>query len=679
MYKAKVTVVLLALLSIINYSCDSRNAQPAGGRTEELAAIDSLLGARDGNVILRIDSGMGNADGTMSWYELYARKARYYGLSATPDSLLPILDNVESYAKANEASERGRQLLAYAYNCRAAYYHNFHKHTDKTIAIYKQAYDILMASEDKTQAPKVAANLGDACAFDNDLPKAAAWYRRALFLVDSLRLPAKENVTLYLGLASICQQLGDNETALAYYKQTEKHMGDMSVSMQAYFLNNFGSYYYYKKEYENALSMFLELRHLLERNGMQDNFDMFLCKVNLADVCLNLGNLKDARAYIAEVEPFAKNHGDPVMLYYCHTIRLGIAVKAREWGEVKDIVNEDSDNMDIPFQLKHIRNRYLCEYYTSVGNYEQAYKDLRQDMAFNDSLEHNRINMRTADIMTQLTADTLRLHSDLVIEQQRADNNRTRFVATMAFAIVVALILMLVIVRQRSRKRLADAIIKIMDLRLSNARSRFSPHFVFNILNNYILSNEDRNDSRVLRKLTKLIRSGLDMSRKMLVTLDDELDYVNDYVNLEKPKPEEDFEYVLSVEDGIDAKNIYVPSMLVQMMVENALVHGLKGWDGHKALRIDISRKERNVVIKVTDNGHGFHPAEVSMRKGNGLNIIRQTIGVLNKYNRQKIIFGMENVKGTDGKVAGCTATLSIPDNLKDMKDITSINPNPTI
>ena len=79
----------------------------------------------------------------------------------------------------------------------------------------------------------VCANLGDAYLFKNSLPEAAAWYRRALFLVDSLQLPAKENITLYLGLATIYLHLDDFDSSLKYYRQTEKYFGDMSLAMQS--------------------------------------------------------------------------------------------------------------------------------------------------------------------------------------------------------------------------------------------------------------------------------------------------------------------------------------------------------------------------------------------------------------------------------------------------------------
>lgn len=678
MFKVRKLLMLLPLLVLVFASCGHYDKQADAARRKELATIDSLIGIRGDSTLMLIKKGMKTAPDSMTRYEFYARLATYYRLSATPDSLVPILEEVEKFASQDSQCERSRQLLAYAYNCHAGYYHNFHLNVSQTIALYQKSYELLMASEDKSQAPKVVANLGDAYAFENNLPKAAQCYRRALFLVDSLKLPARDNVTLYLGFAGICQQLGDNDNALKYYKQTDEQRKEMSVGMQAYFLNNFGSYYYYLKDYNNALQKFEALRSLLEKNGMQNNFDMFLCKINLADVYLNLNRLDEAKECLDAVEPFAVKNGEPAMLYYCRTIRIGIAVKEKKWDDVKQLLKDEKIDGSIPFQLTHIRNSYLCDYYTATGNYAQAYKDRVADEALDDSLEHNRTNMRTADIMVQFTADTLRLHSDLALEHQKSISRQTGLVSIIAIILAIAFGLLLMVVRLRGKKRHSDAIVKIMDLRLANARSRFSPHFVFNVINNYIITTGGGSSNKdMLLKLTKYIRSGLDISRKLLTSLDEEVEHVNNYVSLEKPMAGEDFEFDLKVEDDIDLTDTYVPSMFIQLMVENAFVHGLNGWDGHKVLKLYITRVPRGIQVQVTDNGPGFRPVNMAKKRGHGLDIIRQTMAVMNTRIKQKIKFDISNVQAPDGHVAGCQMTLTVPEKLKYLID--NKNSKPTL
>ena len=103
--------------------------------------------------------------------------------------------------------------------------------------------------------------------------------------------------------------------------------------------------------------------------------------------------------------------------------------------------------------------------------------------------------------------------------------------------------------------------------------------------------------------------------------------------------------------------------MFVQILVENAFVHGLKGWDGHKFIHIGISKEGKNTCIKVRDNGPGFDIRSVG-KKRTGLNVITQTIVIVNERNKNKMTFSLNNEQ-ENGKNVGCVATIVIPDNIK--------------
>ena len=107
-----------------------------------------------------------------------------------------------------------------------------------------------------------------------------------------------------------------------------------------------------------------------------------------------------------------------------------------------------------------------------------AYDNLREDMRKNDSLEHNRINMRASEIMERFTQDTLKLHHSLELERKNVDIQQahaTTF-AVVSAALVLALIFALWILR--TRKRDLQTKMNIMKLRLGSARNRISPHCV---------------------------------------------------------------------------------------------------------------------------------------------------------------------------------------------------------
>ncbi len=653
----------ICLLLVVLLGCQ----RPAeSGKTEEerkvLACIDDSVEAMSAHAPEIIRKALASATDSLTYYKYYVRKAKYFCLSATPDSMYPILDQTISYCKLQPATERRNSLLAYAYNCKAIAYHNYRKNPDEVIRLYKDATTLLANSDAKDQLPKVCANLGDAYIFKSQLPEAAACYRRALFLVDSLGLPSSENITLYLGLATIYLQLNDFETSLKYYQQTEKYFSQMSVGMQAYYLNNYGNYYYYTKNYKASLQKFLAMKAFLEKHHKTDTFDMYLCKLNLADVYLNLDKVALSEKYLDEIEPWFAENGNEVSIYYVNSIRIGQAVKQGNMAKVKDILSHEKGSDSMEFSLRQIRNRYLRKYYEAIGDYRGAYDNLRTDVQQNDSLEHNRIKMRASEIMDRFAQDTIRLHHNLEMEHKNAVIQRAYATMVAIVSLVVVVILIFALLVMRSRKRNAQDKMRNMQLRLACVRNRISPHFVFNVLNGKILKSNEH-DANDLLDLTKLIRANLDLSCRLDVTLREELDFVKRYVDVEKQLVGDDFEFAINIDESVNIDQVRIPSMFVQILVENAFVHGLKGWDGHKIIHIGISKEGKNTCIKVRDNGPGFDIRSVG-KKRTGLNVITQTIVIVNERNKNKMNFSLNNEQ-ENGKAVGCVATIVIPDNIK--------------
>lgn len=643
------------------------------GRIDSLRRLDDSVVALSPTALPTIRHGLATAHDSTAYYEYSLRLARYYWLSEHPERADTLVGKVMAYVERQDngyyarhktcSSPRLNSLMAGAVSCRAARYHNFHRDTKKTIALYHSAYSLLQNSESKFDLPKTCANLADAYILDNDLPKAGRWYRRALFLVDSLRLPQRENITLYMGLAQIYVSLNNFDRAKFYYNETERYFRQMSPSMQAYYINNLGNFYYYSKDYSKALATFIRMKRLLESRGMQRNFDMYLCKVNLADVYLNLHRLDSSERCLDEAEHFFREKGDKAAIYYCNTIRFGIAVQKGDMAAARNILAGEGDNSDIPYTMVNIRSEYMQRYYERTGNYREAYNNLRESMAYTDSLEHNRSSMRTAEIMSRFTADTLQLHHELAIEHKNVAIQHANFTKIVAMSVAMVLALLLVIWYMYARKKSFESQMNIMNLKLNIVRNRISPHFMFNVLNNKIV-NSGKQEASELMELARLIRANLDMSSMPCITLDKELEFVNQYIRVEHYLLGDDFSFEMEVEEGLDTSTVRIPSMFLQILTENAIVHGLKGLDRPKTLRVEIRRDGPMTVIRVSDNGPGFN-ARRTLKKGTGLGIISQTIAVVNERNKGKMRFEMRNSEDGEGNVTGCVATLRVPDNVK--------------
>ena len=641
-------------------------------RHERLMQLDDSIMARAKSAPDSIHNGLDNAKDSTTYYEYLLRLANYYWLSEYPERADTLFERTIAFAERHDnnyykthhicSSPRINNILAGALAGKAAKSHNFHHAPMATINQYKEAYRLYEHTGNKHNMPKLCANIADAYIQVNDIPAAARYYRRALFLVDSLRLPKKENITLYMGLAQIYLSLHDFSTAQKFYDKTERNYSLMQPSMQAYYLNNLGNFYYYSKNYTKALQTFHRLKRTLISNGMQNNFDMYLCKVNLADVYLNIGQLDKAQMYLNEVEPFFRRTGDQTAIYYCNTIHMGIATRAGNMAEVERVLNHEKPSNDVPYNIVNIRNTYLRQYYEKKGNYRKAYDNLIEDIKYTDSLEHNRSNMRSAEIMARFTADTLQLHHDLAIEHKNADLQRANTKVAIAVAVVAVLIMLIIMWYMHTRKRQLENQVSIMNLKLNNARNRISPHFMFNVLNNKIVNSGEK-EATELSELARLIRTNLDMSSQPYMYLDKELDFVNQYIRVERYLLGDDFNFNVDVENGTDTSKVKIPAMFLQILTENAIVHGLKGLERQKDLHISIKREGTTTIISVADNGPGFNARRV-LKKGTGLGIISQTIAVCNEHNKHKMRFDIRNRQDENGNVCGCVATLKVPDNI---------------
>lgn len=140
------------------------------------------------------------------------------------------------------------------------------------------------------------------------------------------------------------------------------------------------------------------------------------------------------------------------------------------------------------YSLANLRNIYLQRYYEKVGDYRRAYTLMNEISEYNDSLEHNHSNMRSAEIMARFTSDTLKLHHDLTIEHKNATIEKTQKQLLLSIAIVLLLMLLFALWIMRSKRKQMKAQMDIMNLRLNIVRNRISPHFVFNVLNNKIVT-----------------------------------------------------------------------------------------------------------------------------------------------------------------------------------------------
>lgn len=195
-------------------------------------------------------------------------------------------------------------------------------------------------------------------------------------------------------------------------------------------------------------------------------------------------------------------------------------------------------------------------------------------------------------------------------------------------------------VNERNKVRLANNELKAL-------RSQMNPHFIFNALNSiqhFIMNSDESGASKYLNKFAKLIRSILNNTEKSTVTLQEEVDSLKLYLELEVLRFENKFDYEIKVDAGTDLAFYEVPTLLIQPYVENAIIHGLIPKKTKGRLDINIKVEEKFIVCTIDDDGIGrkrsMEMKEKSMKKGHqsfGMKITRDRLELLNSVHNSSL------------------------------------------
>ncbi len=150
---------------------------------------------------------------------------------------------------------------------------------------------------------------------------------------------------------------------------------------------------------------------------------------------------------------------------------------------------------------------------------------------------------------------------------------------------------------------------ELAELKITSLRSQMNPHFIFNSLNSiklYIINNEKENAVYYLNKFSKLIRKILTSTREKEISLADELETMELYVNIENIRFNNEIDYILKIEKGLNLDTIKIPSLILQPFIENAIWHGLSSKKENKKLSLSVEKPDNNfIIIVIKDNGIG--------------------------------------------------------------------------
>jgi hypothetical protein len=405
------------------------------------------------------------------------------------------------------------------------------------------------------------------------------------------------------------------------------------------------------QNYNNALEE-------IQGNSVEKN----TIKNEIADIYANSNKLEQAIAMKEDVLKNVDSLKD-----------VGQQIKQRQGLAKLLILNNESDKA-----LQLIQDSYNLA--LTKGKTIDAKNSLMQLIAYYKTKDDAQKTLQLYDVFLQKLESLIKSDSTLIDKkifeetdqkikqlekekslQEELISKKNTFNYFLVIALIVLLILILVIIRYSYAIKTKNKKISLQSL-----RREMNPHFIFNSLNSvnqFIAQNKEREANKYLTSYSSLMRNMMESSSKDFIPLQHEIDHLQKYLELEHLRFSNQFDFVVDVDESIDADAILAPNMLIQPHLENAIWHGLRYKETKGLLILSIKNKTSFIEITIDDNGIGIEKSN-SIKTQNqkihqsiGLQNIKERIKLLNDLYKVDISFTVIN-KVNDG---GTIVRLKIP------------------
>ena len=212
---------------------------------------------------------------------------------------------------------------------------------------------------------------------------------------------------------------------------------------------------------------------------------------------------------------------------------------------------------------------------------------------------------------------------------------------------------------------------KLADTEMTALRAQMNPHFIFNCLNSiklYTLQNDADKASDYLTKFSRLIRLVLENSRSEMVPLQNELEALQLYIELEAMRFKQKVQFTIHISPEIDQRFLCIPPLLLQPYVENAIWHGLMHKTEGGTVTVEVSQPKDNLLhIEITDDGVGRHRAvelkskSAGKHKSFGMQVTADRIRMINQLYNIQTKTQIVDLVDSFGEACGTQVILHIP------------------
>jgi len=418
-------------------------------------------------------------------------------------------------------------------------------------------------------------------------------------------------------IGQIFYSMGDYQKAIEYFEiayDISNRIGSKVMMTEA--LINLGTVNYKNSNSTEAFEQFTKAKNLAEETNNSLSLNIILN--NLTELYLLKNDLVNAEEVASIGLKLSREQQNRLFESQYLILIAQIKYKQHQTSIAKQLALTGyylSEKMSFPKGQSDAAS-ILKEVYALEKNWQSAYKMSNIATRISDSLnimENQRLlYKRTYQLQyekreielkeTQKVKDAIAKEEKMLAEFELG---RNRYIlAGLIVFIFIGIVVVALILNQNKLKNEQRTILLEQKL----LRSQMNPHFIFNSLNSIhsiVLGGDSKSAGKYLATFSKLIRSILEGSRFELISLEKEISFLKNYIELQKLRFENDFKYEIEVSDDLDLTAIALPPMLSQPFIENAIEHGLNGIES-PLLSIKFYLENDFLCIEICDNGLGY-------------------------------------------------------------------------
>lgn len=344
-------------------------------------------------------------------------------------------------------------------------------------------------------------------------------------------------------------------------------------------------------------------------------------------------------------------------------INLGeVYFKKKDYGKAEKVLKEGLRLNQLLKKTEYDKQGYelLHKMYKETGRYKEALAIYEKLISINDET----LKLQAKDELKQQELkygyEKKVLNLELVNERKNTTKNTQ--------LIVLGSLLFLLLTGgyfyyKNSKQKQKLSRYEKKELKQKLLLTQMNPHFIFNSIDNIqsLIYNKQEDEAvSYLTKFSKLTRQILENSNENYITLEEELEMMDNYLNIQQLLYNNKFEFTITVDETLELENMLVPPMITQPFIENAVKHGLKNILQKGQIAISYTLETDKLFFTIQDNGEGFQEIEKdSTKKSMAMKITKERLKSIS--NKSDFEVHLNNILDDNKKVIGAKVFFEIP------------------